>query len=122
MLPRGRQAYLYLGLLNWEEKDNSLQKCVSQLPTCVLSHLNKPQAKFMAHFVVSTFICQVISSKIGAFLYRVAGSSFFKWKKYSSANCTNKQPTNISLFARFITIARGINYYSNPLRTVLLVI
>lgn len=78
MLPRGRQAYFYLGLLNWEEKDNSLQKCVSQLPTCVLSHLNKPQAKFEEYFVVNTFIWQVISSKIGVFFCRVAGNRVFK--------------------------------------------
>lgn len=91
MLPRGRQTYLYLELLNWGEKDNSLQKCVSQLPTCVLSHLNKPQANLVECSVVSTFKCQVISSEIQAFLFLYSGwkwNSFFKWKKYSSTNCT----------------------------------
>lgn len=62
MPPRDWQVLLYLGLLNWEEKD-SLQKSVSQLPICVLLHLNKPQANFMEYFTVCTFKCQDISNK-----------------------------------------------------------
>lgn len=99
MLPRDRQAYLYLELLNWGAKDNSLQKCVSQLPTCVLSHLNKPRANFVEYSAVSTSKCQVISSKTGAFLFcRVAENGIVSFSEKSSLQIAQlKNPTSMNL-------------------------
>lgn len=100
MLPRGRQTYLYLELLNWGQKDNSLQKCVSQLPTCVLSHLNKPQANFVEYSVASTFKCQVISSKMGASLFcRVADKEIVSLNERSILLqiALSKNPTSMNL-------------------------